>query len=221
MLLTNNGKEKQKATLVKLIDTLGIQAILTTLGQEMGYYSLTCDLYDAVANQAQGFEAHSLIAELEGQTKKANHLKEVANDLFSLAAKLEVVTLPTIERKEDNSQEIADVNSEYSLDAIFFTFFTLYGVTASLNAMIRVAEEVSQTFDQSQTFKHLGGKYESLKIQLEAARERYQATQNQTKEQVFLQYEQEEKEEQLAWQQLQEAEKAQCSKTYPTLLGAR
>ena len=212
MLLTNNGKEKQKASLISLIDSMGIEAILTRLGQAYGYHSLTCDLYDVVANEAQGFEAQSLVAELEGQAKKANHLKEVANNLFTLAAKLEVVVLPTIERKEDNSQEIADVNCEYSLDSIFFAFFTLYGVTASLNAMIRVVEEMSQTFDQSDNFKHISGKYESLKIQLEAARERFQTTQNQTKEQVFLQHQQEKKEEELAWQQLQEAEKAQCSR---------
>lgn len=214
MLLTttaSNEKEKQKATLVNLIDTLGIEQILTILGQEEGYHSLTNHLYQAVVSEAQQFDTQVLIAELEGQSAKASHLKELVNDFFTLAAKLEVVILPTTEKQRVDSQEIADANCEYSLDSIFFAFFTLYGVTASLNAMIRVAEEMSQTFDQSQTFKHLGGKYESLKIQLEAARERFQANQNQTREQVFLSWQQEEKEEQLAWQQLQEAEKAQCS----------
>ena len=139
--------EKQKEKQLGLVDEIGLDNILTILGNDQGFNKLALHLYEAVATQAQELEVTKILPWIS--TNKTDLLQESIDDLQALAAKLEPVSAYGIDStvpKARDHEAILAANNDFSLDDILLTFMLHCGVNKTTNCLIKITQGLADHY---------------------------------------------------------------------------
>jgi len=144
----NNPTGEQLITIGNLVQQLGLPTFVKVLGLEVGFHKLTETLHEVVKTEGQDLSLCAYAMQESGKREDSKAIYEEAADLNVLAYKLSFALEEDLAIDGSDFQDIVEANDPFSLGQIISAMLGHYGITPTLDALIKSFSGLSQHYQE-------------------------------------------------------------------------